>query len=179
LTAFTRRVQCGWSYREITLKKLAVGLCLCLSVSSALAQKIAPEKAEQYGKAYGAVIGFVKSMDYMSASCGGSAKDLTAVWERRNLKQKAQAEALFSGYISQLAKQFGQKVAADSAVQVRQQLNQMQAEAAKKSFGQFESLPPDRKAFVCKKFVASVDSGEWDIERKNPALYKYLATEAP
>jgi hypothetical protein len=24
-----------------------------------------------------------------------------------------------------------------------------------------------------------VDSGEWDIERKNPALYKYPATEAP
>jgi glycerol-3-phosphate dehydrogenase len=161
------------------LKILAVGLCFCISAGSTLAQDIAPEKAHQYGQAYGAVLGFVKSMDYVSASCGGDAKDLTAAWEARNSKQKAQAETLLRRFISQLAKQYGQKAADTAEAQLHQQVNQVQTEAAKKSFAQLASLPVNQKAFVCKKFIASVHSGEWDIATKNPALYKYLATETP
>jgi hypothetical protein len=161
------------------VNRLAIGLCFYISVVPAFARQITPEDANQIGQAYGAYLGFVKSMDYVSATCGADAKNLSVLWTNRNQAQQAQVEALLQRFIAQMVKQYGQKQADQFQAQLHAQVDQMQMEAAPKGFAKLTTLPPDQKSFVCRKFAASVQSGEWDIEKKKPALYKYLATQAP
>lgn len=40
------------------------------------------------------------------------------------------------------------------------------------------ALPPAQKAIACSKFAAQVRAGGWDIQRKDPALFKFLEMES-
>jgi hypothetical protein len=54
----------------------------------------------------------------------------------------------------------------------------MQGQAVKNSFAKFAALPPDQKAVACTRFAVEVHSGGWDIQKKDPALFKFLETES-
>lgn len=100
------------------MNRLAIGLCLYISVVPAFARQITPEDANQIGQAYGAYLGFVKSMDYVSVSCGADAKNLSVLWTNRNQAQQAQVEALLQRLIAQMVKQYGQKQADQFQAQI-------------------------------------------------------------
>ena len=77
-----------------------------------------------------------------------------------------------------IAKQSGEKAAKDAESQIRQQFAQMQGQAVRKSFAKFAALPPNQKAVACSKFAAEVRAGGWDIQKKNPALFRFLEAES-
>ena len=160
------------------MKNLAILVSLAFFSAAAFSADLTPEKQHQYGQAYGSVQGFAMSIDYMRDNCGDTAKDARKVWDARNAVQKLQAEALFQKVIRLIAKQSGEKAAQDAEPQIRQQVAQMQGQAVKNSFAKFAALSPDQKAVACSKFVAEVRAGGWDVQRKDPTLFKFLETES-
>lgn len=161
------------------MKSLAILTTLLFSTVTAFAADLTPEKQRQYGEAYGAVQGYAMSMAYIRDNCGDIAKDARKVWDTRNAVQQAKAEALFQKIMRLIAKQSGEKAAKDAEAQIRQQFMQMEGQAVKSSFAKFAALPPDQKAHACSKFAKQVRAGGWDIQKKNPALFKFLESESP
>ena len=161
-----------------TLKKLALLVSLAFSSATVFSADLTPEKQQQYGQAYGSVQGFALSMDYMRDNCGDTAKDSRKIWDARNAVQKVQADVLFQKVMRLIAKQSGEKAAKEAEPQIRQQFAQMQGQAVKNSFAKFAALPPDQKAAACARFAAEVRAGGWDIQKKAPALFEFLATES-
>lgn len=160
------------------MRYLAILLPLLFSSATVLSADLTPEKQQQYGQAYGSVQGFAFSMDYIRDNCGETAKDVRKLWDGRNAVQKIQAEALLQKIMRLIAKQSGAKAAKDAEPQIRQQLAEMQGQAVKTSFAKFAALPLDQKAVACSKFAADVRAGGWDIQKKDPALFKFLETES-
>lgn len=163
---------------RITSKNLVILVSLSFSSGTAFSANLTPEKQQQYGRAFGTVQGFAMSIDYMRDNCGDAAKDAPKIWGARNAVQKIQAEALFQKVMRLIATQSGEKAAKDAELQIRQQLAQMEGQTVKNSFAKFAALPPDEKAVACTRFAAEVHSGEWDIQKKDPALFKFLETES-
>jgi hypothetical protein len=163
---------------KTTSKSLAILVSLSFSSATAFSADLTPEQQHQYGHAYGSVQGFAMSIDFIRDNCGDTAKDARKVWDARNAVQKLQAEALFQKVMRLIAKQSGEKAAKDAEPQIRQQLAQMQGQAVKTSFAKFAALPPDQKAVACSRFAAEVRAGGWDIQKKDPALFKFLETES-
>jgi hypothetical protein len=158
--------------------RILLTVCSLAAITCAFAQQLTPERAQKLGQAYGALMGYTWAMKYVSETCGGDARDLAAVWKQRNAVPLAQGEAMLLKMFAQMTAQFGQKQEAQVEARMRQQLDQLGQSTATGWVGKLKSLPPDQKAFVCKKWAADVRNGNWDIEKQSPALEEFLASAA-
>ena len=160
------------------MRNLAILVCLSVSSAAALSADLTRDQLRQYYDAYGAVQGMIASLDYMRDSCGDAAKDVRKTWDARNALQRAQAEDVLQKALREVTKQFGEKAGKDVELRIRQRLTQLQGTAVEHSFAKFAALPADQKTVACSTFAAEVSAGAWDVQKKDPVLFKFLETES-